>query len=93
MNNVQRIEKEELGKFSFTRKEVLPNKDQIYDRLQQLMWACRLGNEAKSKVKIRFETTEGLKEVYTTVWAVGMEVISLKHGSVIPIKAIRDVII
>lgn len=93
MNNVQRIEKEELGKYSFIRKEVLPNKEEIHERLRQLMWACRIGNEAKSKVKIRFETTEGIKEVYTTIWAVGMEVISLKHGAVIPIKAIRDVIV
>ena len=45
------------------------------------------------KMRILFEDSEGLKEVRTTIWAVGDKNIVLKKGVVIPINRVVDVIL
>jgi hypothetical protein len=52
-----------------------------------------MGNTDKKKVGIVFETTEGLRQVETTVWASVKDNIVLKHGIYIPVCCIKDVII
>ena len=83
-----RIEKETLNVLHFAKEEVLRSEEAIEARRQALDTACRLGNEFKGKVKIAFVTTEGVKEVVTTVWNVGDELVSFKSGNFIPIHSI-----
>ncbi len=46
--------------------------------------AMHLGNGYKSKARIIFETTEGLREVETTVWVATHDAISLKGRCIYP---------
>jgi hypothetical protein len=50
-----------------------------------------LGNSEHVKYKIYFTTTEGLKEVETTVWAATDSDVTLKGGIIIPITAINKI--
>lgn len=59
---------------------------QIADR------AMLLGNIAKSKVKIIFQTKEGVRQVHTTVWATTQDDIVLKGGRSIPMAAIINIL-
>ena len=52
-----------------------------------------LGNVHRTKMRIQFKDEEGLKEVRTTIWAVGDRNIVLKKGVLIPINRIVDVIL
>jgi hypothetical protein len=52
-----------------------------------------LGNIDRTKMRIIFEDNEGIKEVRTTVWAVGDKNIVLKKGVTIPINRLIDVIL
>ena len=52
-----------------------------------------LGNIDRTKMRIIFEDNEGVKEVRTTIWAVGDKNIVLKKGVTIPINRLRDVIL
>lgn len=88
---IHNIQKEEIAGLHFADHEVL---DQEVDRRRRqilLDGAMALGNDYKQKVKITFETTEGIYTVETTVWAVTDNHVELKAGKDIPIKAIRVV--
>lgn len=63
----------------------------IFHLRKQVDRAVRLGNGAKSKVKILFQTKEGIRLVNTTVWAATEDYILLKGGKAIPIDAILDI--
>ena len=52
-----------------------------------------LGNVHRTKMRIIFEDIEGVKEVQTTIWAVGDKNIVLKKGVTIPIHRLIDVIL
>lgn len=58
---------------------------------QQLKYAVRLGNEHKGKTKITFETTQGPKEVNTTVWSFSDDYLQLKGGMLIPLESIISI--
>ena len=45
----------------------------------------------EEKIKLTFETTDGLKQVETTIWAVTEKNVVLKGGKFIPTKAITKV--
>lgn len=57
----------------------------------ELTYATRLGNEFKGKTSITFETTDGPRSVETTVWSVAEDYLTLKGGTLIPVKSIIDV--
>lgn len=59
--------------------------------INRLASAPRLGNEFKAKATIEFNTTEGPKKVYTTVWSVTENYIQLKNNIHIPINCVIDV--
>lgn len=62
-------------------------------RLQQIAnRAMLLGNIAKTKVKIIFQTTTGVRQVHTTVWATTQDDIVLKGGRTIPMAAIINIL-
>lgn len=91
------IDKNEIDKTKATsinhatgQSEPLPST--IYHLHKQVDRAVVLGNGSKSKVKILFQTKEGLRMVHTTVWAATEEYIILKGGRSIPMDAILDII-
>ncbi|MFN0204434.1 MAG: hypothetical protein ACKVTZ_23145 [Bacteroidia bacterium] len=85
------ISKEALLHVQFPKGEVLNSAQEIQNRQTDLAMACRLGNEFKGKVSIAFMTSEGIREVTTTIWNVGEDVIMLKAGAFIPIHTILSV--
>lgn len=72
------------------QSEPLPST--IYHLHRQVDRAVALGNGAKSKVKILFQTKDGIRLVHTTVWAATEDYIILKGGRSIPMDAILDII-
>ncbi len=58
---------------------------------KELEYAVRLGNEYKGKTHIIFETTQGPKEVETTVWSLTDGYLQLKGGMLIPLHSIIDI--
>ena len=59
--------------------------------LKKLHDAEKLGNLFHNKIEIIFQDSEGLKEVNTTIWAVGEDHIVLKKGVFIPIHRIISI--
>lgn len=87
------IEKEKLVDFDFVQYEVLSSQYEIDLRKILLEEAMLLGNGEKHKVRIIFETADGLYMVETTVWDTTDSHIELKGGIDIPISCIREVLI
>lgn len=83
-----RIEKEEISNLIFPKTPITKTADETSILKHSLRRAMILGNLHHSKIKIVFEDDKGLKEVITTVWAVGDKNIVLKQGTVIPINRI-----
>lgn len=61
------------------------------EAITRLASAQRLGNEFKAKATITFNTKDGAKKVYTTVWAVTEKYIQLKNNIHISIKCLIDI--
>jgi len=89
--NATKIEKENIDQVQFVENEVLSDSISIKERKIALNRALILGNAYRRKVKIIFSTTDGIKQVETTIWAVTEEKIILKGGRLIPINAIHKV--
>ena len=85
------IEKEVITELSFKDEEILTCNTKIKSRTDNLYNAMILGNGQRNKVKIVFDSHEGLKQVETTIWATTEKNIILKGGVVIPVNSIRDV--
>lgn len=92
MKPIEIIEKENIWNIKFSRKEVLLDKDEIKKRWADLYRAQALGNLLQNKVNLTFESdNEGIYQVYTTVWAVGQDFITLKGGVYLPVNSILEV--
>jgi tRNA A37 threonylcarbamoyladenosine synthetase subunit TsaC/SUA5/YrdC len=87
------IEKEELQTLHFATTEVLTDAAARIHRKNLLHEAMMLGNDFKQKVRIIFQTTEGIYAVETTVWAATDSHIELKAGKDMPIHCILEVVI
>lgn len=89
---ISKIAKEDIKFLNF--KNVTSTHSSIERRrlVSDLEKAMLLGNgENHVKVKIAFESNQGLKMVETTVWAVDNEEVTLKSGILIPVQAIQSV--
>jgi hypothetical protein len=82
------IAKEAIGSLSFKQTGVVNNPVEIRRKLNT---ALVLGNSYKHKIKIVFDSDEGLKEVHTTVWAVSEGYVVLKGSIYIPVDAVLEV--
>lgn len=92
MKTIEKIEKEDIKNLSFNKKEVLSTDVEIKKRWNELFRAQALGNLLQSKVHITFVTADERSFiVYTTIWAVGQEFITLKGGIHIPVNAVFEV--
>lgn len=87
----QLIEKEWINLEKFPTTDVLPDEAGRTDRLMRLRKALALGNLEKQKVRLVFDTCEGRRAVDTTIWALCDYDVLLKGGTVLPIRAIREV--
>ena len=93
MHGAELIEKEKIKELKFVNHEVLHSSDAISHRKKELERATTIGNAHHGKIKIVFETQDGLKEVETTVWSTTEKFITLKGDLTIPVNAIKDVFI
>ena len=89
----QIIEKENIPSLFFPSNSVERTKEDLKVLVRKLRRSMMLGNVHRTKMRIQFEDEEGLKEVRTTIWAVGDRNIVLKKGVLIPINRIVDVIL
>ncbi len=88
---IQKIEKEQLKECAFKSPVNHFTDHEIRERNRRLYLAMLMGNNFHSKVKIVFNTIEGYKEVFSTVWATTEKFILLKGGNYIPIESIAYV--
>ncbi len=86
------IEKEAISNLRFPKTDINKTTDQLKVLKHSLRRAMILGNLHRTKIKIVFEDDKGLKEVRTTVWAVGDKNIVLKQGTIIPINRIVSIV-
>jgi len=91
--DIELVLKEDLGSMNFLSEDVLTTAEERRVRLANLEKAVILGNGYKGKVRVIFETTDGVKAVETTVWQAAEDTILLKGGVTIPIHCIREVMI
>jgi hypothetical protein len=84
------IEKEDIVNLHFPKDPLPRTKDEKSILTMKLQKAQTLGNLHHNKIKIQFMDDKGLKEVNTTVWAVGDDYVVLKKGIFIPINRIVD---
>lgn len=89
--NPELIEKESISNLHFPSEALEKTKDEHKILRMKLQKAQTLGNIHHNKIKIWFKDDVGLKEVRTTVWALGEDNIVLKKGVFIPIHRIVDV--
>jgi hypothetical protein len=85
------IEKENLKNCSFRRPTYRFTDHELRERNRNLYLAMLLGNNFHSNARIVFNTFEGYKEVFSTVWATTEKFILLKGGNTIPLEAIAAV--
>lgn len=84
---VELINKEDLANYKIVKA---PEDHSVVLRLK-LSNALRLGNEFKSKSSITFQTSEGPKQIETTVWTLTDDYLQIKSGKVIPLNSLIDV--
>jgi hypothetical protein len=89
---IQPIEKEQIKNLHFPKEEVLPQKTDQVNRLQEIKRALALGNLEHLKVNIIFIDSEGFKKVETTIWGFTEKMIILKQGTLIPVERVYDII-
>ena len=83
------IEKESIDTLIFCEAKL--GTKEVETITKKLFDAMMLGNMDHYKVKITFNTLDGIKEVFTTIWATTDRFIVLKGGRYIPINSIIDV--
>ncbi len=86
------IEKEEVESLVFPSEPIKSRTPEEQKALiKKLHDAEKLGNLFHNKIEIIFQDSEGLKEVNTTIWAVGEDHIVLKKDVFIPIHRIVSI--
>lgn len=85
------VAKENISQLTFPKSDVLLDEIKRNERQKRVERAMTLGNSSKSKVRIVFEDSEGVKTVETTVWGVTDNNIILKKTTIIPIRRIHEI--
>lgn len=91
--NIPLIAKEKITDLQFPDGDVIRDRQRQQERTVALHKATGMGNLERRKVRITFEDLEGLKQVYTTIWAVTSGKVLLKDGRSIPVGCIHAVVI
>ncbi len=71
--------------------DVLSNEDEKQKRYRDLLNAMTLGNNFKHKVKIYYVLKNNTSVIETTVWYANASHVTLKGGTVLPVKSIIKV--
>jgi len=85
------IQKEQVAALHFPKEEVLFIPEANESRMIDLLYALKLGNLDRYKVKIIFEDDQIMRKVDTTIWAVTEKMVVLKKGLMIPIHRIHEI--
>lgn len=93
MRTFEEISKEQVSALSYPAGDVLMDQELRKNRLRALHQATSLGNLERGKVRIRFVTADGPKEVFTTIWHHSDEHVVLKGGKAIPVRSIVEVVL
>lgn len=88
---VEPITKEELKVCTFSKPAHRVTDFELRKRNQSLYFAMLVGNNFQGQARIIFNTIEGYREVFSTIWATTERFILLKGGSTIPLEAIAGV--
>lgn len=80
-----------MNKCAFRKPSYRFSDHEIRERNQRLYLAMLLGNNYSSEARIVFNTLEGYKEIFSTIWATTEKFILLKGGNTIPLEAIAEV--
>lgn len=87
--NAEMIEKETIPSLRFSSVDVLTDPAEIKRRRYDAERAASLGNNYHGKLDIYLQTADGaIKRVYTTVWAMHQEYLTLKSGITLPLHAV-----
>lgn len=89
--NTIKVDKNTFNALKFHSNDVLNTNDERIDRYNDLTIALKLGNLYKEKVTIVFKELNGLRKIYTTVWQIDKEIVSLKGGVTLPTRSIVNV--
>ena len=85
------IEAKALKTCAFTKPKQRFTDFEVRERNRSLYLAMLMGNNFSSPARIVFNTIEGYKEVFSTIWATTERYILLKGGNVIPLDAISSI--
>jgi hypothetical protein len=85
------ISKEDIPGLKIPNKEVLSTPEEIHRRASDLDRAMKLGNNEHNKVKLIFQSEEGIMMVETTVWEVTQNYVILKSNTHVPLRSIHQV--
>ncbi len=92
LSRATEVRKEDLHLLTFPEKDVLATEQERAMRKYYLKRALSLGNLYHDKVFISFYDANGENYyVHTTIWAICEDVINLKCGQVLPIRAISEI--
>ena len=87
----QIIERENIDDCVFPDEDVIQDDEESRKkRARKIHRATSLGNLEQQKVHIIFKDSEGLKRVYTTIWAQTMAKVILKNNMTLPVHRIVD---
>ncbi|MFN3315913.1 MAG: hypothetical protein ACK40K_03810 [Raineya sp.] len=93
LSRATEVRKEDLHLLTFPEKDVLATEQERAMRMYYLQRALSLGNLYYEKVSINFFDAQGNSYyVHTTIWAICEDMITLKCGQVLPIRAISEII-
>lgn len=83
------IDKDQIPGLHFAHEDVLTDPAAIRQRRHDAERATSLGNNYHGKLDVYFQTADGaVKRVYTTIWAMHQEYLTLKSGITLPLHAV-----
>ena len=85
------VDRSKVASCTFPRGEVIVHEEEQRSRSRKIHQATRLGNLEQKKVNIFFNDKEGVKHVYTTIWAQTSKQIILKDNVQVPVHRILDI--
>ena len=85
------VDRSKIATCKFPKGEVIDLEEDKRIRSRKIHNATRLGNLEQKKVNIIFNDKEGVKHVYTTIWAQTSKRIILKDNVVLPVHRILDI--
>lgn len=85
------IKADEIDRTEFMNQEVLRSKHEKKMRTWNLDLAVLVGKFTDAKIRVIFETLEGIKQVVTIIKSADSKSVQLENGVVMPTYCIRHV--